>query len=377
MAAARKRGSVAEDESNSILARLTDQAQKADLDEELGSDVTILFCGSKKSGKTSLIDRYINPGKDEKDVPKSTVALDYKYARYAATEASSSKVLAHIYDFSGEEANADVISIPVSPASASNLVIAVVVDLSEPHGVLTGLSRWLQQLRAQTVKVMGALSKESAAGKKRVDAIGAARSETFDGHADLAQMQPFPVPLVILGAKWDVLAANEVTPEKRKCLCRALRFFAHVNGASLVFTTLKDKASMNSMRNLLRLLLFGVPPTKGMTEQLDPSKPLCVMAGKDSLANIGPPPRGQASASAWAEAVSAEFPDPHPSATKGGKKSDLDQVVEELQKCPEGAVDSTVEQRLEELQAYRKQAERNQRLASEGVDGARASILAS
>ncbi len=32
--------------------------------EESANDVAILFCGSKKSGKTSLVDRFINPTKD-------------------------------------------------------------------------------------------------------------------------------------------------------------------------------------------------------------------------------------------------------------------------------------------------------------------------
>lgn len=367
-----KKTSAHEDESNSILARLQDEMQQSALDEDLGSDVTVLFCGSKKSGKTSLIDRYINPQKDEKDIPKPTVALDYKFARYAASDApSSSKVLAHIYDLSGIEGNTDVLSIPVSTASVSNLVLAIVLDLSEPHNVVPTLEKWLEQLRVQATKSLDALAKESTAGARRVEEIKAARAATFEGHADLEQLQVFPVPLVIFGAKSDTLNADEITPDKRKAVCRAVRYFAHKNGAALIFTTLKDKAAMNNMRSLLRLLLFGVPPSKGIPEQLDPTKPLCVAAGKDSMANIGGPRGGQPSAKQWSDAMLVEFPDPHPSAAKGGKKTDGEQVAEDLLKYPESAIDGTVEQRLEELQQYRKQAERNQRLASEGVDGAK------
>ncbi|CAK0828662.1 unnamed protein product [Prorocentrum cordatum] len=165
-----------------------------------------------------------------------------------------------------------------------------------------------------------------------------------------------------------------------------------------------------------------------MAEQLDPHKPLCVVAGKDrcvivvnalrpprlswvlvrpALAVLAPdsdrqwdltrqkltgpelsprgggaPPRPapagasrtQASASGWVEAISAEFPPlgfPDLKKAEGGKKAEGDQVAEDLLKFPESAVDGTVEQRQEELLAYRKQAERNQRLASEGIDGAR------
>ncbi|CAK0828658.1 unnamed protein product [Prorocentrum cordatum] len=260
-APAAKKAPPQDDDSSSILARLTSELKQSEQPEENGTDVTILFCGAKRAGKTSLIDRYINPQKDEKDVPKPTVALDYKYARHTV-EGSASKVLAHIYDLSGTDVTAEVLSIPVCATSAGNLVLAVVVDLSEPHSVLPSLERWLQQLRAQANKSLDALAKEPATGAKRVEAVRAARLAAFEGHADLAQMQPFPVPLVILGAKWDVLAGNDVTPEQRKSLCRALRFFAHSNGAHLVFTSLKDKTAMGNVRNLLRWLLFGVPPSK-------------------------------------------------------------------------------------------------------------------
>lgn len=91
--------------------------------------MTILFCGAKRSGKTSLIDRFVNPAKDDKDVPKPTVALDYKFARYdpaSANATSTAKMLAHIYDLGGEECNDSLSGIPVSPA-------ALVTSWSPPH----------------------------------------------------------------------------------------------------------------------------------------------------------------------------------------------------------------------------------------------------
>eukprot|EP00434_Breviolum_minutum_P023170 symbB.v1.2.020440.t3/scaffold1722.1/size104679/1 len=44
-------------------------------------------------------------------------------------------------------------------------------------------------------------------------------------------------------------------------------------------------------------------------------------------------------------------------------------VMEELFKYPESSIDGMVEQRSEELQQYRRQVQRNQRLASEGIEG--------
>ena len=51
--------------------------------------------------------------------------------------------------------------------------------------------------------------------------------------------------------------------------------------------------------------------------------------------------------------------------TSGG---DLRAVNEEISKFVEAAIDGMVEQKNEELAQYRRQAERNVRLASEGID---------
>lgn len=353
-----------EDLENSILAKLTREHQQVNAGEEFANDVTILFCGSKRCGKTSLVDRFINPSKDEKDQPKPTVALDYKFARYAS-ENSTSKVLAHIYDLGGEESNDNLVAIPMSPSTVGNLVLAVVLDLSEPHTALPTLEKWLKLLQAYAAKSLEGLVSSSESGAKRAEAVRASRQEAFAAHPDAGVVNPFPVQLVIFGSKWDVLVA-EHDREKVKGLCRAIRYFAHVNGASLVFSSLKDKTAMNSVRAVIRQLLFGATAKGGLPEQLDPAKPLCIAAGKDSIQGIGAPHGAQASDRAWRDTVADYFPDPN-RLNKDAKKSDSAQLADELPKFPESSIDGMVEQRLEELQQYRRQVERNQRLASEGI----------
>jgi len=356
-----------EDLENSILGTLSREYQHWSADEEFASDVTTLFCGAKKSGKTSLVDRFINPSKDEKDVPRPTVALEYKFARYAS-EASTSKVLAHIYDLGGDEGNENLVAIPVSHSTVGNLVLAVILDLSEPHNALPMLEKWLKLLQAQCGRSLERLSQESASGARRVAAVGASRAELFAGHPDAQVVRNFPIPLVIFGTKWDVLV-SEHDPEKKKGLCRALRYFAHLNGASLIFTSLKEKSTLANVRNVLRQLLFGVAAKGGLSEQTDHSKPLCVMAGRDTLQAIGTPNASTASPEmAWRELMGVYFPDPN-RGSFDPKKSDGAQVAEELQKYPESTIDGQVEQRTEELQQYRRHVERTQRLASEGIDG--------
>merc|ERR1719326_2703527 len=119
-----KRQSKEENFDDSIISRLVDDQRQLSIDEEFTNDVAVLFCGMKKSGKTALIDRFINPSKDEKDMPKPTVALDYKFARYAS-DTSTSKVLAHIYDLGGDENFEELVKMPVSPMTCGNLVLVV------------------------------------------------------------------------------------------------------------------------------------------------------------------------------------------------------------------------------------------------------------
>mmetsp|Transcript_84614 Transcript_84614/g.274121 ORF Transcript_84614/g.274121 Transcript_84614/m.274121 type:complete len:377 (-) Transcript_84614:160-1290(-) len=350
---------------NSLLARLIEEQQQQSADEQFTGDIAVLFCGMKRSGKTSLVDRFINPKKDEKDVPKPTVALDYKYARREASDASASKVLAHIYDLGGDEGNENLVQIPVSPATVGNLVVCLTLDLSEPWAVLPALEKWTQLLRGQVAKSLEALAKESANGAARVEALQKARKEALEQNPDQANVNALPCPLAIFCTKWDVLVGDS-DPEKRKALCRALRYFAHVNGASLLFSSLKEKDAMNNVRGILRKLVFGVEVKGGVPEQLDPSKPICVTAGKDSLEKIGKPHGSQALDKAWRDLVKTYFPDPQ---TSQSKDTAAQKVEDELKKYQESSIDGMVAQRILELDLYRRQVERNQRLASEGVDG--------
>jgi len=384
-----------DDFENSILARLRKEyqqppqpqqppAQPAEGEEgqvkasspeekqESAGDVTLLFCGAKKSGKTSLIDRFINPTKDEKDAPKPTVALDYKFARYdptSATSSSTTKLLAHIYDLGGEECNDNLSAIAISPSTIGNIIAAIVVDLSEPHSVLANLDKWLKLLKAQVASTFDALTRESDAGARRVAAIQAARQAAVEAayaeHPDAQLLRPFPIQLVIFGSKWDLLTADQ-DREKVKSLCRALRFIAHTNAASLVFASTRDKVAMKGATGILKQLVFGASSKGGLPEQLDPSKPLFCMPGKDSFQALGVNNGNQSTEKGLSDAVADLFPDPA-RLSKDVKKSEAVQLAEDLPAYPESGVDAMVEQRLGELQQYRKQVERNQRLASEGI----------
>ena len=44
-------------------------------------------------------------------------------------------------------------------------------------------------------------------------------------------LDPLPIPLAIVGTRYDTF--QDFDPEKKKIICKTLRFIAHTNGASL------------------------------------------------------------------------------------------------------------------------------------------------
>ena len=64
--------------------------------------------------------------------------------------------------------------------------------------------------------------------------------EKWGGHADRDKINPVPIPVVIIGSKFDEFA-KMFEPSLKKLLCMALRFIACNNGCDLVFGSVREK----------------------------------------------------------------------------------------------------------------------------------------
>lgn len=81
--------------------------------------------------------------------------------------------------------------------------------------------------------------------------------------------------------------ANANDPAKKKTLCMALRHIAHMNGADLVFGSVREKQAGNLFRSLLNHYCFdGGPMAK---EETNPNNPIHMPAGADRFKKIGEP----------------------------------------------------------------------------------------
>ncbi|CAD7948593.1 unnamed protein product [Amoebophrya sp. A25] len=325
------------------------------------ASTTVLVVGRKKAGKTTLIERFINPTKE--DFPKPTAALDYKFVRQ---DSGTGKTIAHLYDCSQEPLADMVIRTATSPAAASqqtNFVCCVVLDGGEPGSIMKSLLQWTAALRSkittanrpdlvspETQKLYGISIPEPESSTATV-------LKALEGHS----LRPFPVPLLICISKYDLMV-SKMDAERRKLLLRGLRFFSHLMCAHLVTCAAQEKQAMNSFRSLLKPLLFSTASTAKAS--LDMTKPLCVPAGSDSFEKVGPPlPGAAAEASVWQKLLDQEIGREASSTDGGGGAEQLTDA--DLARFGEASVDGMVDQKRDELVQYKRAAERRLRLQQE------------
>jgi GTP-binding protein EngB required for normal cell division len=71
-------------------------------------------------------------------------------------------------------------------------------------------------------------------------------------------VSPFHFPVVVVCTKYDVFGQHE--SEELKWMCRALRYFSHVNDCDLVMTSFKDKGFVE-LKNILNTHVFSSTKT--------------------------------------------------------------------------------------------------------------------
>ncbi|XP_054276371.1 cytoplasmic dynein 2 light intermediate chain 1 [Macrosteles quadrilineatus] len=218
---------------------------------------TLLFVGSNCVGKTTLINRFL----DRNEPAKKTLSLEYTFARKIGSH-SLVKDVCHIWELGGGTLFTSVIENAASLTGNGPLGVVVMLDLSELDKLWVTLETLLNSI------------------KKNIAPLREPR-ETSD-HPDAAILEPFPVPLLIIGGKYDLFQEKE--PERKKIVCRCLRYISHILCATLVFYSSKDAALAKRVKDALNHLGFGAPPMKTVCQ--DYNKPICIPSGSDLLESI-------------------------------------------------------------------------------------------
>ncbi|XP_077351113.1 cytoplasmic dynein 2 light intermediate chain 1 [Festucalex cinctus] len=313
---------------------------------------TVFIMGSKTGGKTSILLRCL----DRDEPAKPTLALEYTFGR-RATGHNTPKDIAHLWELGGGTSLSDLVQIPITAASIRCLSVILVLDLSAPSALWATMETLLQAAQAhvdQAASRARQVDKSRAAGKRSASGHFAARVLPKD-FPDRELLSPFPVPLLIVGSKYDRF--QELSSDKRKVICKTLRFVAHYHAASLIFSSIKLESLISKTKSFFSHLAFNVDV--GKTVSCDPSKPLIIPAGADSFSQIGSPPTTDVDITSlharnpkdlWKKVYQRVFP---PENT--GEKKEVKDPTKDPQ-YGEPQIDAMRAQKDQELEEYKKNA---------------------
>ncbi|KAI8785086.1 cytoplasmic dynein 2 light intermediate chain 1 [Biomphalaria glabrata] len=320
-------------------------------DENFSSEEsTVIVMGSKSSGKTSIILRFL----DRDEPPKPTVALEYTFGRRSKGH-NIGKDVGHIWELGGGTWLSKLLDIPITPDALLQTTLILVLDLATPTELWNTMETLLQVARSRLNEAI----KEAKATDPQIE--NKLRKQTWERigeeHPDKNLMNPFLIPLAIVGSKYDIF--QDFDSDKRKTICKTLRFLAHIHGASLQFFSTKQEQLVSRMKGVLSFYLFDTTVSK--TIQVDHNKPIFVSAGQDALQQIGTPPLNDGDVGKvqarnpmelWKMAYTSHFPQ-----TYVNNPSTVDDPAKDPQ-FAEPAIDTLRAQKQEELERYRKLAER-------------------
>uniref|UniRef100_W5K6I2 Cytoplasmic dynein 2 light intermediate chain 1 n=1 Tax=Astyanax mexicanus TaxID=7994 RepID=W5K6I2_ASTMX len=269
---------------------------------------------------------------------ETNLALEYTFGRRARGH-NTPKDIAHLWELGGGISLSDLVQIPITNQNISTVSVVLVLDLSKPS-TLWGT---LEKTPAGSLEPSG----------KSVCLTAEVGSQQTERDREL--ISPFPVPLLLIGSKYDIF--QDFESEKRKVICKTLRFLAHYYGASLIFTSSKSETTMSKARSFVSHLAFGTE--RGKSLSADPSKPLIIPAGMDSLSQIGSPPaidvdigtlHARNPLDLWKKVFERVFP-PEGS-TKENKE--VKDPAKDPQYC-EPLIDSMRAQKDQELEQYKRE----------------------
>ena len=362
-------------------------------------DAACFVVGAARSGKSTLVSRFLFP--DKRDAPKPTEGMEYNYARKTHATNVERKDVAHVWEIAGSRRFADACTeqdnVFMGMRHVTTAVVVIVLDLSRPHEALPTLEYWLERVKCRTRATFAKLEKR---GSKLPEQLRTRSAKTFgQTHEDVGHVRHLGVTVVVVAAKYD--AFERADAELKKIMSRALRHACHAHGASLFYTSGLNAAAaatgggedetstvasrrarsaddreddarrLNRFRAYLNHLVF-VGADKRYPGRIDPEidygGAITVVAGSDRFASIGAPRGasggaigGDASA-AWRALFREAFPPPNGDGgtwVGGGFGSDDGGDVKnrgcpDLGKYPEREVDAERERKAEELASFRK-----------------------
>ncbi|CAD6189939.1 unnamed protein product [Caenorhabditis auriculariae] len=238
----------------------------------------IVICGNKKSGKSSLQMNFV----ERKEELKEAVGLEFSYARRTR---GNVKDVANLWELGGGHELSSLLALPFKPENLDVSSIFLVLDLTKLEELWTVAENLLESARRTII----AAQKGQVELQKKLELKTLNRVEKYE--EDQRLCSPLPIPLTIVGSKYDEFQNFE--PEKRRHVCQFLRFLAHYHGANLMMYSSKMEQFGRIVKNMMSHFAFGTVCPQGY--MIDHNRPIFVKCGMDSFEAIGAPPASETS----------------------------------------------------------------------------------
>jgi len=325
-----------------------DEVQTTD-SKRTSSEKTIVVVGGKSSGKSTFILKFLQ--RDE--IPKATKALEYLFARKSG---NAGKLTSHLWELGGGTNLIKLLDVPITAATLKSTTLCLTLDLSKPHTLIENTELLLNGVRQRVDSVIKGNSKTNPGLLKDVMSAAWNRVGGRDT-TDSSAIQPFPLPLVIIGSKYDLYQNME--HDDRTAIARFIRILAFTHGAAVIFASAKMENTMKGLRHVINALAFdGKLNQKAL---IDGKSPLYVPFGSDSLQSILGQSAERAASRGLFEMSKTKFSAVFPAKSDDGKKAIGDDPSKDKQ-FAEPKIDDLRVQKERELEILKRQE--NQRWSS-------------
>ncbi|XKL67353.1 hypothetical protein PGB90_002844 [Kerria lacca] len=229
---------------------------------------TLLITGSKNVGKTNFIHQFIEKERGITNSP-STYLLDYKFARQS--NKSLMNDVCHIWELGNDVTFVSLLSVITEIKHFNSICIIIMIDLTLPETIINTMETLLNEIKKLILQFVDTCEIKENRRNFNVE------------EEDRNYLDPFPIPLLIIGGKYDLFQNME--PVKKKIICQYLRCLAHILQADLLFYSNNDSTLIKKTRDFLLYYGFGITNHKNSVVT-DYNKPLKIPAGSDSFRSI-------------------------------------------------------------------------------------------
>ncbi|XP_076814518.1 cytoplasmic dynein 2 light intermediate chain 1-like [Clavelina lepadiformis] len=312
-----------------------------------GAEKSCLFVGGKSSGKTTVMLKFLS----REDSAKPTTALEYTFARRATN--LQHKLTGHIWELGGGTNLRKLVDIPLTLDTLQRMTVLLFLDLSEPNKLWFTAETLLRAMRERLDVVLKTGNKQNPGFQQLMNKAAWERIGGKDRN-DANSINPFPVPLFIIGSKFDLY--QDMDSDKKKVITKCMRFLAHSNGATAMYVSSKVDTTMRGFKHIMNVSVFDGQLNKSPI--IDSARPLYIPCGMDSMDAIGKAPLASSDigritsknpSETWKIAFCGHFPQ-----DGDVKQADIPDPAKDAQ-FREPKIDELRAQKDKELEAYKRQ----------------------